>query len=524
VARPGPRGTVWPRAMEGPELPEVRSPVRAGQVVDRKYRVDGVLGAGGMGIVVSAMHLALDEPVALKFMTHADGRGDATSRARFLREAKAARKLTSAHVARVFDVGQLPSGEPYIVMELLKGDDLARHLRVHGRLSAADTVKYVLQVCDAIREAHALGIIHRDLKPQNLFLTERPGSNPIIKVLDFGIAKSLETTAPDGALTASQGVVGSPVYMSPEQLRASKHVDERTDIWSLGVIMFELLSGKVPFVGDSVVELGMRIMTVPAPSLIELRAELPAGLADIVQRCLEKEPEKRFQTIDTLAGALKAYAEVSLRSLPASDVSHRSLPFADTLNEPSTKAVLADAIRTGGEFAQTKGGTTTVSTRARRTWVAVGLLAVAIVAVALLQRRDAPMDPAHAPVATATQVQVFHVDVRVDPPSASVRFDSEGASSTPFARDVPRDGRAHTLAIEADGYAPMEISFRDVPPPASVTLKPLPASPAPAPSASPPTPTSAPRHAVAPKASAAPSATPAPTQPPTTTNDSPIVR
>jgi serine/threonine protein kinase len=480
VARPGPRGTVWPRAMEGPELPEVRSPVRAGQVVDRKYRVDGVLGAGGMGIVVSAMHLALDEPVALKFMTHADGRGDATSRARFLREAKAARKLTSAHVARVFDVGQLPSGEPYIVMELLKGDDLARHLRVHGRLSAADTVKYVLQVCDAIREAHALGIIHRDLKPQNLFLTERPGSNPIIKVLDFGIAKSLETTAPDGALTASQGVVGSPVYMSPEQLRASKHVDERTDIWSLGVIMFELLSGKVPFVGDSVVELGMRIMTVPAPSLIELRAELPAGLADIVQRCLEKEPEKRFQTIDTLAGALKAYAEVSLRSLPASDVSHRSLPFADTL--------------------------------------------VAIVAVALLQRRDAPMDPAHAPVATATQVQVFHVDVRVDPPSASVRFDSEGASSTPFARDVPRDGRAHTLAIEADGYAPMEISFRDVPPPASVTLKPLPASPAPAPSASPPTPTSAPRHAVAPKASAAPSATPAPTQPPTTTNDSPIVR
>src|SRR5580698_9252062 len=191
---------------------EVKSPVRAGQVVDRKYRIDGVLGAGGMGVVVSATHLALDEPVALKFMTLGDGRGDATSRARFLREAKAARKLTSAHVARVFDVGQLPTGEPYIVMELLKGDDLAKHLRTQGRLSAADTVRFMLQVCDAIREAHALGIIHRDLKPQNLFLTQRPGGGTIVKVLDFGIAKSLEMAEPDGALTTSQNVVGSPVY------------------------------------------------------------------------------------------------------------------------------------------------------------------------------------------------------------------------------------------------------------------------------------------------------------------------
>ena len=164
--------------------------------------------------------------------------------------------------------------------------------------------------------------MHRDLKPQNLFLTQRPGGGTVIKVLDFGIAKSLESSDTDPSLTTSQNVVGSPVYMSPEQLRASKHVDERTDIWSLGVIMFELLSGKVPFVGDSVLELGMRIMTVPAPSLTELRSEVPAALADVVQRCLEKDPDNRFPTINNLAAALKPFV----------DVSHRSLPFLSLIH------------------------------------------------------------------------------------------------------------------------------------------------------------------------------------------------
>ena len=300
------------RPMPPPVAVEVRSPVRAGEVVDGKYRIDGILGAGGWEVVVSATHLALDEPVALKFMT-AEGKADDTARARFLREAKAARKLTSAHVARVFDVGQLKSGEPYIVMERLNGDDLAKHLRTSGRLSPGDTVRYVLQVCDAIREAHALGIVHRDLKPQNLFLSRRAGSGAVIKVLDFGIAKSLDLADTNSSLTASQNVVGSPVYMSPEQLRASKHVDTRTDIWSIGVIMFELLSGKVPFAGDSVLELGMRIMTVAAPSLATLRAEIPEGLADIVQKCLEKDPDNRFATIDALAVELRPYADISQR-------------------------------------------------------------------------------------------------------------------------------------------------------------------------------------------------------------------
>jgi serine/threonine-protein kinase len=422
----------------------------------------------------------------------------------------------------VFDVGQLPSGEPYIVMELLKGSDLARHLRTHGRLSASDTVRYLLQICDAISEAHALGIVHRDLKPQNLFLTERPGGNPIIKVLDFGIAKSLETTASDGSLTASQGVVGSPVYMSPEQLRASKHVDERTDIWSLGVIMFELLSGKVPFVGDSVVELGMRIMTVPAPSLVELRAEIPSGLADVVQRCLEKEPEKRFATIDSLARALR----------PFTDVSHRSLPFADTLVEPTSVPPPPDdgAVRTGGEFARTKSAPTVPPHRTvvRGGAVALVAMAIAIAAVAVLTRGRAHVPPPVAAAPGAPEPQVFHIDLRVDPPNARLRLDLDEPTAAPFARDLPLDGRVHSLAIEADGFEPLVLSFRDVPPAREVVLKPLPSA---APAVVPVTTTrhdmparaaTAPRPTAAPSA-AAPSAAPT-APPPTTTNDSPIVR
>ena len=513
---------------------QVRSPVSAGQIVDRKYRVEGVLGAGGMGIVVSATHIALDEPVALKFMTIADGRGDSTSRARFLREAKAARKLTSAHVARVFDVGQLPTGEPYIVMELLRGDDLAKHLRTQGRLTASDTVQFMLQVCDAIREAHALGIVHRDLKPQNLFLTQRPGGGTMVKVLDFGIAKSLEASDTDPSLTTSQNVVGSPVYMSPEQLRASKHVDERTDIWSLGVIMFELLSGKVPFVGDSVLELGMRIMTVPAPSLVELRTEIPAALADVVQRCLEKEPDHRFPTIDALAAALKPFV----------DVSHRSLPFADTLAEASSRSPASHVDpaheRTGGELAGTAGtnrGTTVGSARTVRTWSTVALV-VTLVAVGIViwphspPSRATPTGNAPAQAAPlATPPATFRVTVRVTPAAAHVRFDAEGPTTSPFTRDVARDGRSHTLAVEAEGFEPMELSFRDAPPSEEVTLKPLARSapllaPEPSPQAAQAAQaTQAVRHDPHPKPPPSANATvPSATAVSRTTNDAPIVR
>ena len=351
-----------------------------------------------------------------------------------------------------------------------------------------------------------------------------PGDGTIIKVLDFGIAKSIESTDTDPSLTTSQNVVGSPVYMSPEQLRASKHVDERTDIWSLGVIMFELLSGKVPFVGDSVLELGMRIMTVPAPSLVELRAEVPSALADVVQRCLEKEPEKRYPTVDVLASALKPFV----------DISHRSLPFADTLDESSSRSPFSgiDPRRTGGEFVGTNGGASaTRSSRAARTWGVLALLAAGIAVVAVLVHHTEPRPPAPA-AAPAT----FRVAPRISPTTAHVRFDGEPASAPPFVRDVPRDGRRHTLRVEAEGFEPLELSFRDAPPPEDVALKAVSPPPSPPPVASEvvsPTaslprkdPRPKPATAAVPASAPPPPAAPAPTAsvPSKTTNDSPIVR
>ena len=239
---------------------DVAAGVREGDVLAGKYRVERVLGVGGMGVVVVAHHLQLDEKVALKFLL-AEALGDSEAVIRFVREARAAVKIKSEHVARLIDVGQLENGSPYMVMEYLKGGDLAAWLQERGTMPLEQAVEFVLQACEAIAEAHALGIVHRDLKPANLFCIRRADSRLSIKVLDFGISKIVRKTGdlhPDVSMTRTNAVLGSPAYMSPEQMQASKHVDARTDIWSLGVILFELLSGRIPFEGEAVTELAIK--------------------------------------------------------------------------------------------------------------------------------------------------------------------------------------------------------------------------------------------------------------------------
>src|SRR5262245_18034417 len=218
------------------------APVQPGDMLAGKYRVERVLGAGGMGVVVSAMHIDLEERRAIKLMHSAD-LANAQTVERFLREARAAARLRSDHVAKVHDVGRLETGAPYIVMELLVGEDLSHLLKARGPLPIEEAVLYILQACDAIGEAHAAGIVHRDLKPANLVLSRRPNGAPCVKVLDFGISKR---TAPAGSamlqseITGTAEVIGSPHYMSPEQMRSTRNVDNRTDIWSLGVILYKL--------------------------------------------------------------------------------------------------------------------------------------------------------------------------------------------------------------------------------------------------------------------------------------------
>jgi len=270
-----------------------------GTILLGKYRVDGVLGVGGYGQVVKAHHLQLDEPVAIKLLKNHVTLDEDGGR-RFLREAQAASKLKSEHVARLRDVGTLGGGKPFMVMELLSGLDLNQVLEDQGTISVEIAADVVLQACDALAEAHALGIVHRDLKPSNLFLTKRPDGSRLVKVLDFGISKA---PTMDMSLTQTASVLGTPTYMSPEQTRSARTVDARSDIWGLGTVLYELVEGHPPFEAESFAELCVKIAIESPPPLVRGHE-----LAHVIARCLAKDPADRYQTVAELAADLAPFA------------------------------------------------------------------------------------------------------------------------------------------------------------------------------------------------------------------------
>jgi serine/threonine-protein kinase len=319
-----------------------------------KYRVERVLGMGGMGVVLAATHVQLNERVAIKLL-HPDVARDPSRFARFVHEARASSRIRSEHVVRVFDLGSLDDGAPYIAMEFLEGTDLASVVSRSSPIPILAAVDYVLQACEGVAEAHARGIIHRDLKPANLFLTRRGDGSPCVKVLDFGISKmttaepapesaaidpaapaSLSPTldgttgaggdegAPRGSpgrwagwaaieplgqsLTRTRGRLGSPRYMSPEQMRSAKHVDVRTDVWALGAILYELVAGRPAFDAETFEELRAMIAATPAPDARAVRPDVPEGIAAAIARCLAKSPEDRFADVGDLASALGPFA------------------------------------------------------------------------------------------------------------------------------------------------------------------------------------------------------------------------
>ncbi|MET0591916.1 MAG: serine/threonine-protein kinase [Polyangiaceae bacterium] len=322
--------------MPGPgneaELPE--NAPKAGEVLAGKYRVESVLGVGGMGMVVLVRHIDLGQQMAIKMMMPGVIHDDQAA-ARFVREARAAAAIQSEHVVRIFDVGTFDSGLPYMVMELLRGEDLSQLLSRESQLPIEDAVDYVLQASHAIAEAHARGIVHRDLKPSNLFVTTRSDGTALVKVLDFGISKALnpEVDVPSSAnLTATSAIMGSPLYMSPEQVRNAKQVDARTDIWALGVILHELLTGAPAFSADTLPGICAAITADDPPPLRSLRDDASEALEAVIIKCLEKNVTKRYQTTKEFMTALRPFASLSGRIEPT------SLPAALTMREASSMA------------------------------------------------------------------------------------------------------------------------------------------------------------------------------------------
>jgi serine/threonine-protein kinase len=367
------------------------SRVEIGTVLAGRYRVDRVLGQGGMGIVVQAMHLQLHQPVAMKFLLP-EMLSTQHVVERFTREAQAVVRLKSEHVARVLDVGTLDAGAPYVVFEYLDGADLASFPR--AQLTVGGIVDLVLQACEALAEAHSLGIVHRDIKPANLFITRRIDGSLWLKVLDFGISKLSTSNA---HLTEAQTVLGTAAYMSPEQMRSSRDVDHRSDIWSLGVVLYELFQGALPFGGDSFSATVLQVANHPTP---RLTVRLPGDLPAIVYRCLEKDPARRFQTIAELAHAIARHAQSEAQAaISVQRVSGTGSQLQQTLVAPGAGASVS-----GIALPSTISGSagSRITPRVVRRWSVFGFvatLAIGVTIVVFASGRGGPVEPhVQAPV------------------------------------------------------------------------------------------------------------------------------
>jgi serine/threonine-protein kinase len=432
--------SVEPELLEGIPKP--------GEVLASKYEVEGVLGAGGMGVVLAARHLALGQKVAVKFLLPGVAKRQPEAVERFLREARAATQLRSEHVARVMDVATAEGGAAYLVMEFLEGYDLGRVLRNEGRLPLASVVDYTLQAAEALAEAHERGIVHRDLKPANLFLTRGIDGSPLVKVLDFGISKA-QTTGERG-ITRTDAVMGSPGYMSPEQIISAKNVDRRSDVWGLGIVLYELASGVPPFDGDNIATLSAQIVTETPKPVVELRPETPKALSDAIAKCLEKDPSKRFSSMGELASALEPFASAASRHV--ADRIRRvagvaSFAFAPTIQASATESQalrdgelggVATAVASGGARERTDGNweRTRTSGGGRNKVLLFGggaaVAAIALVAFLAGQRSQGPeLNERKAPAAIAKRPPPAIPEPEQQKPPAPESAPKAGGSDEP---------------------------------------------------------------------------------------------
>jgi serine/threonine-protein kinase len=409
-----------------------------GAIIGGRLRVERVLGRGGMGVVVAAHHLQLDTRVAIKFL-HSEMLSDSEAVARFSREARAAVKITSEHVARVLDVGSLESGAPYIVMEFLEGRDLSSWLQSSGPMPVEQAVEFLLHACDALAEAHSLGIVHRDLKPSNLFCIRTPDGNLSVKVLDFGISKLGEAgrNSAMSAVTRTVALMGTPFYMSPEQMKSAKSADAQSDIWALGVILYELLSGKVPFHGEAITEIAVKVATTSPATLRGARMDVPRELEAIVMRCLEKDKAKRYPSVAELAVALRPFAPrrahvcvdrvlgIARAGRTGSTLAAPSLQGSSTVVPPETSSPFSASMAPSSPAGRRSQLALVVSI------VGVALGAAVIGGIAWSHRNHPGEATAAAPLAPASSAPT--ADVPAAPAPAAVLPPAQAGSYAPAA-------------------------------------------------------------------------------------------
>jgi len=368
---------------------------RPGDVLAGKFRVERRIGAGGMGTVIEAFDTVLNRRVAIKLANDALA-ADPSAAARFLREARAMAALRGGGFVRVFEVGQLEGSQtPFLVMELLDGEDLKQRLNRTGPLPQGDLIEYVAQACEALAEAHAVGLVHRDIKPSNLFVEQRADGRPHLRVLDFGISKPGEDHQAE-ALTASSGTLGSPRYMSPEQALDPRDVDARSDVWSLGVTIYELWTGRPPFAGTSHLRLCKAILESEPVPPSTLRSETPPAFERVILRCLCKKPQDRFADVAALAESLalidtrasqraisaRAFIERSSSSRRSGEATAPTAPDGDAtdVDHPGTK----DATATSVPVSHSSPSLATTPP-SRRSLLALGVVTTLVVAGVLVR-------------------------------------------------------------------------------------------------------------------------------------------
>ncbi|MGH7298374.1 MAG: serine/threonine-protein kinase [Polyangiaceae bacterium] len=437
-----------------------------GQVIDGKYAIEDTIAEGGIGVVVRATHTGLGQRVAIKYLKPRALRDPALVE-RFEREGRLAARITSEHVVRVQDVGRLPEAGPYMVMEYLVGRDLGSIVD-EGPMPIPRAVDYMLQACDALAEAHALRIVHRDIKPDNLFLAQRPSNTAILKIIDFGISKVVRNNDASGSWrkqTGHQERFGTPLYMSPEQLRSVADVDQRTDVWSLGVVLFELVTGSAPFDGDDVPQLSASILTAAPRALGAFLPDAPQGLDSVILRCLEKDPARRFRNVGELAQALSPYGtpEGSSRVIRIQQVVRRGGQSIRPATPAAfaVQAVSAQATPTATSVPDRDGETVVLPRRRAVSPRAIGLAAlggiVVVSGIALLL--SARSTPASAPVVTASaaaaSVAASVVSEAPQPaPAPEVQTPLVATATAPVQEVAPSAAPAHKTLASRPSAAP----------------------------------------------------------------------